>query len=48
MKIHHLRNATFVIESGTHFILIDPMLIEKGKLAPFSIIFGNLYGCLGL
>ena len=37
MKIHHLRNATFVIESGTHFILIDPMLSEKGKLAPFSL-----------
>ncbi|MBE9521187.1 MAG: MBL fold metallo-hydrolase [Proteobacteria bacterium] len=36
MKIHHLRNATFVIESGTHFILIDPMLSEKGTLPPFA------------
>jgi L-ascorbate metabolism protein UlaG (beta-lactamase superfamily) len=38
MKIHHLRNATFVIESGKYFILIDPMLCEKGKLPPFSVI----------
>ena len=38
MKIHHLRNATFVIESGTNFILIDPMLGAKGSLPPFSHI----------
>lgn len=36
MKIHHLRNATFVIESGKYFILIDPMLGAKGSLPPFS------------
>ena len=36
MKIHHLRNATFVIESGEHHILIDPMLSDKGALPPFS------------
>jgi L-ascorbate metabolism protein UlaG (beta-lactamase superfamily) len=36
MKIHHLRNATFVIESGTKYILIDPMLGEKGELPPFA------------
>jgi L-ascorbate metabolism protein UlaG (beta-lactamase superfamily) len=36
MKIHHLRNATFVIESGKFHILIDPMLSEKGKLPPFA------------
>ncbi len=36
MKIHHLRNATFVIESGTHYILIDPMLCKKGVLPPFA------------
>ena len=36
MKIHHLRNATFVIESGPHHILIDPMLSGKGELAPFA------------
>jgi L-ascorbate metabolism protein UlaG (beta-lactamase superfamily) len=38
MRIHHLRNATFVIESGKQFILIDPMLCDKGKLPPFSVI----------
>ena len=38
MEIHHLRNATFVIESGEHFILIDPMLGPKGSLPPFSRI----------
>ncbi|MGR5092140.1 MBL fold metallo-hydrolase [Vibrio maritimus] len=37
MKIHHLRSATFVIESGEHFILIDPMLGEKGSMPPFSV-----------
>lgn len=38
MKIHHLRSATFIIESGEHFILIDPMLGKKGSLPPFSVI----------
>ena len=38
MKIHHLRNATFVIETGTNFILIDPMLSGKGELPPFARI----------
>lgn len=37
MKIHHLRSATFIIESGDTFILIDPMLGAKGSLPPFSI-----------
>jgi len=36
MKIHHLRNATFVIESRENHILIDPMLSEKGSLPPFA------------
>ncbi len=36
MKIHHLRNATFVIESGTYYIVIDPMLSKKGELPPFA------------
>ncbi|ANZ12628.1 TPA: MBL fold metallo-hydrolase [Vibrio parahaemolyticus] len=38
MKIHHLRSATFIIESGEKFILIDPMLGKKGSLPPFSVI----------
>ncbi len=36
MKIHHLRNATFVIESKEKYILIDPMLGRKGSLPPFA------------
>jgi L-ascorbate metabolism protein UlaG (beta-lactamase superfamily) len=36
MKIHHFRNATLVIESGDHHILIDPMLSDKGRLPPFA------------
>jgi len=36
MKIHHLRNATFVIASGENHILIDPMLSRKGELPPFA------------
>lgn len=36
MKIHHLRNATCIIESDDHHILIDPMLGSKYSLPPFS------------
>ena len=36
MKIHHIRNATFVIESGEYHILIDPMLSDKGALPVFA------------
>jgi L-ascorbate metabolism protein UlaG (beta-lactamase superfamily) len=38
MKIHHLRNATFVIESGEHHILVDPMLSDRGTLPPFAYV----------
>jgi len=38
MKIHHLRNATFIIETANSFVLIDPMLGDKGEIAPFSFI----------
>ena len=37
MKVHHLRNATLVIESGEDFILVDPMLGEIGTLLPFTL-----------
>jgi len=37
MKIHHLRNATFIIEAAGKFILIDPMLGNKGTIAPFTL-----------
>ena len=36
MKIHHLRNATFVIESAGNHILIDPMLSDQAQLPPFA------------
>jgi len=36
VKIHHLRSATFVIESRDRHIRIDPMLGEDGSLPPFS------------
>ncbi|MBY6186067.1 MBL fold metallo-hydrolase [Marinobacter hydrocarbonoclasticus] len=36
MKLHHLRSATFIIESGDHRILIDPMLGAAGSIPPFS------------
>ena len=38
MKIHHLRNATCVLETENKHILIDPMLNKKGDLPPFSAI----------
>ena len=36
MKLHHIRNATFVIETDDLFILVDPMLGKKGFLPPFT------------
>lgn len=38
MKFHHIRNATCVIETVNHRILVDPMLSDKGELPPFSVI----------
>ncbi len=38
MKIHHLRNATCVVESGSNHILIDPMLSKKRELPPFAYL----------
>lgn len=36
MKIHHIRNATMVIEIGDQFILVDPMLGSSKTSAPFA------------
>ena len=36
MRFHHLRNATLVIETEKHVILVDPMLGKKKTIAPFS------------
>ncbi len=38
MKIHHLRNATLIIESGNDFILVDPMLGKKGAYGPLAFM----------
>lgn len=38
MRIHHLRNATCVIETTNERILVDPMLSDKGELPPFAAI----------
>ena len=38
MRLHHLRNATCVIESGKHCLLVDPMLGEKKTLPPFAYL----------
>jgi L-ascorbate metabolism protein UlaG (beta-lactamase superfamily) len=37
MKLHHLRNATLVIETDQHVILVDPMLGKKKTIPPFTI-----------
>jgi L-ascorbate metabolism protein UlaG (beta-lactamase superfamily) len=36
MKLHHLRNATLIIEAGDKVILVDPMLGGIGTIPPFS------------
>lgn len=36
MKIHHLRNATIIIEANDKIILVDPMLGSKGSMPPFT------------
>jgi len=38
MKIHHLRNATCVLETETGCLLVDPMLANKGELPPFAYV----------
>jgi L-ascorbate metabolism protein UlaG (beta-lactamase superfamily) len=37
MKLHHLRNATLVIETEQHVILVDPMLGKRKTIPPFTI-----------
>ncbi|QKX06157.1 MBL fold metallo-hydrolase [Aquimarina sp. TRL1] len=39
MKIHHLRNATMVIETHNKVILVDPMLGKKGTAGPSFTLF---------
>lgn len=37
MRIHFIRNATLLIESGDRRILVDPMLGPRGSLPPMAI-----------
>lgn len=37
LKIHHLRNATMVLETEKDVILIDPMLGDQGIMPPFTL-----------
>lgn len=39
MKIHHIRNATMVIEAGDKVILVDPMLGKRGSAGPPFTMF---------
>ncbi len=39
MNVHHLRNATLVLETGDKVILVDPMLGKKGTAAPTFTFF---------
>jgi len=39
MKVHHLRNATLVIETSDKVILVDPMLGKKGTAGPTFTLF---------
>ena len=39
MKIHHIRNATMVLETNDKVILIDPMLGAKGTAGPPFTLF---------
>lgn len=39
MRIHHLRNATMVIETNEKVILVDPMLGKKGTAGPTFTLF---------
>ena len=39
MKVHHLRNATLVIETKDKVILVNPMLGKKGTAGPTFTLF---------
>lgn len=36
MKIHHIRNATMILETQDQVILVDPMMGPKGTMLPFT------------
>lgn len=37
MKVQHIRNATMLIESQKHHILVDPMLGKMGSMPTFTL-----------
>ena len=41
MHITQLRNATIIIHSGAHHILVDPMLAKKNALPPLRLFDGK-------
>ena len=41
MKLHHLRNATALLQLGPHRLLIDPMLSEPGVMPGFKMFGGG-------
>jgi L-ascorbate metabolism protein UlaG (beta-lactamase superfamily) len=41
MHITQLRNATIIIHSGSHHILVDPMLAKKDGLPPLRVFDGK-------
>jgi L-ascorbate metabolism protein UlaG (beta-lactamase superfamily) len=41
MKIHHLRNATMILEFAGHRLLVDPMLADPGTLPGFKMVGGG-------
>lgn len=38
MQIHHLRSATFILSTGEHRVLVDPMLGSVGSLPGFDVL----------
>lgn len=40
MRMHFLRNATFLLEAGRHQILVDPMLGPPGSLMSLTFVRG--------
>lgn len=38
MLLHHLRNATFVLEAGDQRILVDPLVGRKGQAPPLAVV----------
>lgn len=41
MKIHHIRNATMLLELGEHLLLVDPMFMDRGQMPSFKVRGAN-------